>query len=225
MEGSVNGISSCEMCSSRFHQTVDSIKKVISLQNVPDVDGEFQVSHEMRLDAMNILIGSHKFVGELNMMALAASEWLQSNVNNQSEMKDAPEKEQSHDDLLSIIALKEKEINRLNSEVSTCRQEIGRLKSLTQPPHFQEIPYVNKSMLSGSSDGSLIDASFEQDNSLILCSPHPVVKLSESNEESFARFERRMDADLKVESMKEIIRLKAALEGKSNVASLYKISS
>ena len=220
MTESDNGIFSCERCSNRFKQTIDSMKKVCSFENTLNADTEYQASHEMRLDAMDVLMESYNFLGELNKIALAANEWLESHANGQSE-KNTPEKEQSHDDLLSIIALKEKEISRLNSEVSDCRQEIGRLKSLTQPPYLQEIPLVDKSMLSNSSDGSFIDASSEQNNSLILCSPHPVVKLSESNEESFARFERRMDADLKVESLKEIIRLKAALEGKSKIHLLY----
>jgi hypothetical protein len=58
---------------------------------------------------------------------------------------------------------------------------------------------VDKSMLSNSSD-----------ESLVLCSPHPVVKLSRSMEDSFARFERRMDADIKLEARKEILLLKTA---------------
>ena len=70
---------------------------------------------------------------------------------------------------------------------------------LSQPS--QGIPtFVDKSMLSNSSD-----------ESLVLCSPHPVVKLSRSMEDSFERFERRMDADLKLEARKEILLLKAAL--------------
>lgn len=43
-----------------------------------------------------------------------------------------------------------------------------------------------------------------------------MVKLSESNEESFAKFERKLEADLNLESRKEIIHLKAALE-KANI--------
>ena len=74
---------------------------------------------------------------------------------------------------------------------------------------------LDRSILSNSSEDS-IDACLKVNSSLILCSPQPMAKLSESNDESFARFERRLEADLNLESRKEIIRLKAALE-KANI--------
>lgn len=163
-------------------------------------------SNEMRTDAVDLLTECYNFAREVATTKMAqeifGSGHADHIANHSTNMIMDSE---------TVIDAKDKEIARLNSEISVCREEIGRLRSLPKPS-------VDRSMLSSSEDS--LDAFLQPDNSLILYSPHPVVKLSESNEESFAIFERRMDAELKVESMKEIIKLKAALEGKSKSAGM-----
>ena len=195
-----NNNSKCERCTYLVMQIINSIKRHSSLQNNPD--GSFP-SDEVISNAIDVFLQCYNFTRELSETVLTAETWLKSErckINDGSTVA-------------LVTAVKDEEIKQLNMEVSNCREEIERLRSLTQHQHFYESPSIDRSVLSNISDDS-IHACMKQDKSLILSSPHPVLKLSESCDESFARFERRMNADLKVESLKEIIRLKAELEGK-----------
>eukprot|EP00804_Cyclotella_cryptica_P018201 CCRYP_005950-RA/>CCRYP_005950-RA protein AED:0.01 eAED:0.01 QI:280/1/1/1/1/1/3/454/1446 len=215
------GIVHCESCtcSYRLKQIVNSIKDASSVHEKHNTENDFPVSHQMRSDAIDALMICYDFVRNLNKAALPAHEWLES-VGHAGQkiaietqpLGDIGGKSRLQSSALTI-ANKQEEINRLNKEVSRCREEIGRLMNLllSQAGHQHGVSSVDRSILSNSSEDS-IDACLKLNNSLILCSSHPVVKLSQSNEESFARFERRLEADLNLESRKEIICLKAALE-------------
>ena len=208
-----NNNSKCKRCTDLVMQIINSIKRHSSLQNNPD--GSFP-SDEVISNAIDVFLQCYNFTRELSETVLTAETWLKSErckINDGSTKKVSLHEAYVSDDVALVTAVKDEEIKQLNMEVSNCREEIERLRSLTQHQHFYESPSIDRSVLSNISDDS-IHACMKQDKSLILSSPHPVLKLSESCDESFARFERRMNADLKVESLKEIIRLKAELEGK-----------
>lgn len=189
----------CERCHDQLKLVVNSIKEANSLHSNLNADVKTQESHEMRSDVIDALFECYNLTRDLNKSAIAAHDWLVSERDRfvRYQSTKSPESQS--------VDTKNEEIRRLNAEILSCSEEIGKLRNTSQPS-------VVRSMLSNSSEDS-IDACLRPENSLVLCSPHPVVKLSESHEESFARFERRMDAELKVESLKEIIKLRAALEG------------
>lgn len=199
---------SCNQCSGQLTKFVNSVKEVVSIPNNVNEDAALLVTHEMRLEAVNALVSCYNVMKQFHESALSAQEWLEQDRNHETSAHSKEDAmvqstKPSDDDVAFMVTNKNKEIGMLNYELSKCKEEIGRLKNLSTP---------HRSMLSNSSDES-IDAFLQPDNSLLLYSTHPVVRLSESQEESFAKFETRMDAELKVESLKEIIRLKAALEG------------
>ncbi len=83
----------------------------------------------------------------------------------------------------------------------------------------QPIPLAkNKSILSdssseSSSDSDLIDNVSNDNGPLVLCPSRPTsVKQSDSQDESFTKWEKNIEAQMNLESRKEILLLKAALE-------------
>lgn len=70
---------------------------------------------------------------------------------------------------------------------------------------------TDKSMLSSSSSEDSADNPIEKVGSLELCSPRPAVKLSESHDESFARWEKDIEKQMNLDARKEVLLLKAAL--------------
>jgi hypothetical protein len=66
---------------------------------------------------------------------------------------------------------------------------------------------------SDSSDSDLIDNASKENEPLVLCPSRPTsVKLSDSQDESFTKWEKNIEAQMNLESRKEILLLKAALE-------------
>ena len=66
---------------------------------------------------------------------------------------------------------------------------------------------------SDSSDSDLIDNASKENEPLVLCPSRPTsVKLSDSQDGSFTKWEKNIEAQMNLESRKEILMLKAALE-------------
>eukprot|EP00984_Skeletonema_dohrnii_P006820 scaffold2425_cov76-Skeletonema_dohrnii-CCMP3373.AAC.36 len=213
----------CPSCLDKVKSIADSIKRGIIAEN--DDNSEIN-NHEPKLDnpaqcaAINLLVHSHEYAIQMKQSALLARKWLES-IGEAESIGIVPSTANNvpmpvHDDTDGnfeaaehTILSKQEEISRLNSELSKCRAEIGRLKC---SPREQQIPALthNKSILSDSSSDN--SSATDGNNSLNLTSPFPTVKYCDSHDESYIRFEKRIEADMNLENRKEIIFLKAALE-------------
>ncbi|KAL3778575.1 hypothetical protein ACHAW5_007030 [Stephanodiscus triporus] len=207
----------------------NSMKQISAAVNdiISESNGEQSIasSHQMRSDVIDTLLRSHEFALEAKRSSQSAKKWLQSIGQTKTEISCNKNIEWNHsmqcDDLRTRLTLaenylscKEDEINRLNEELSCCRSEIGRLKSSSFQSQQQPMPLsMNKSILSSSSsDSNSTDNILKGSGSLVLCSPRPTVKLSESQDESFLKWEKDIEHQMNLESRKEILLLKAALE-------------
>ncbi|KAL9186995.1 hypothetical protein ACHAXT_010715 [Thalassiosira profunda] len=178
---------------------------------------------EMTSDAVDALFRSHEFALEVRRSCVSAKKWLQSIGSAQSyrsgDVQDSERnrridaaalRAQLHS-VEDVTLSREEEIRRLNEELSKCRAEIGRLNSSQssklQPAEHQPMLLMpaNRSILSSSSSSD-----DREGNELVLRSPD--AKLCESHNKSFLQWEKKIEAELQLESRKEILLLRAALE-------------
>ena len=202
----------CSSCLKKIKSIANSIKRGSSESD----DNSDDNNHEPTFDSsiVDLLMQSHEYAIKMKQSTLLSRKWLES-IEAESRgivpsTAHAPldVTDESLETAERTIIIKQEEISRLNKELSQCRAEIGRLKC---SPREQQMPTLtlNKSILSdSSSDNSEIDGN----NSLNLTSPFPTVKYCDSHDESYIRFEKRIEADMHLENRKEIIFLKAALE-------------
>jgi len=213
----------CPSCLDKVKSIADSIKRGIIAENDDNSESN---NHEPKLDnqaqcaAINLLVHSHEYAIQMKQSALLARKWLESigeaesigivhRTANNVPMPVHDDTDGKFEAAEHTILSKQEEISRLNSELSKCRAEIGRLKC---SPREQQIPALthNKSILSDSSSDN--SSATDGNNSLNLTSPFPTIKYCDSHDESYIRFEKRIEADMNLENRKEIIFLKAALE-------------
>ena len=205
----------CSTCIETMKSIAESIKAVISgsegsLETSID---EPKYDNEAQCTAIDFLMRTYQHALLREQSTLLAREWLESTEveRNESSSDATAHMNEANEKCLETAQLtvlrKQEEISRLNNELSKCRTEIGRLKSHSLE---QKIPTltINKSMLSHSSS----DDSSTDGNPLNLSTPVPPVTYCDSHDESYIRFEKRIEADMNLEARKEIIFLKAALE-------------
>ena len=224
-EGSQDGI---EL--DKVKHIADSMKEISAAVNDThsESNGERSIAfdHRMRSDVIDTLLRSHEFALEAKRSSQSAHKWLQSIGWAKTEIAGIQKVESNHslkfDDLRAMLdtaenslLMKQDEIDRLNKELSCCRSEIGRLMSSQfQSQHLPISMSMNKSILStSSSDSESTDNILKgSGGSLVLCSPRPTIKLSASQDESFLKWEKDIEHQMNLESRKEILMLKAALE-------------
>lgn len=213
----------CPSCLERMKTVADSIKRDVGAKNDDDSDSS---NHEPNFDdqaqcaAIDLLLQSHEYAIQMKQSTLLAKKWLESieeaeNIGIIPSTANNVPMHVTEENLLTVertVSSKQEEINRLNIELSKCRAEIGRLKSSSREQEIPELT-LNKSILSNSSSD---DSAADGNNSLNLASPFPTVKYCDSHDESYIRFEKRIEADMNLENRKEIIFLKAALEKANN---------
>ncbi|KAL7546398.1 hypothetical protein ACHAWF_009736 [Thalassiosira exigua] len=91
------------------------------------------------------------------------------------------------------------------------------------PLHQPASLSANQSILSNSSGDEASDSSADRNGSLVLSSTRPSVKTSDSQDESFAKWEKSIETQMNLDARKEILLLKAALErANRRVAALSK---
>lgn len=208
----------------------DSMKEISAAVHVTNSEsnGEQSIAfdHRMRSDVIDTLLRSHEFALEAKRSSQSANKWLQSIGWTKTEIAGNQKVESNHspefealkarlDAAENVASCKQEEISRLDKELSCCRSEIGRLMSSQfQSQHLPISMSLNKSILStSSSDSELTDNILKGDGgSLVLCSPRPTIKLSASQDESFLKWEKDIENQMNLESRKEILMLKAALE-------------
>ncbi|KAL3817398.1 hypothetical protein ACHAXA_011027 [Cyclostephanos tholiformis] len=216
---------------------VDSIKKISAIVNdmemnsvvhdtIVDSNGEdFACNHQMRSDVIDTLFRSHEFALEAKRSCQSAKKWLQSigcpksEITNsqQVQLNDSRECDALRARLNAAeysLSSQQEEISRLNEALSSCRSEIGRLKSSSFQSQHQPVSMpMNKSILSSSSsDSDSGDNEWKGSGPLVLCSSRPTVKLTASQDDSFLMWEKDIEHQMNLESRKEILLLKAALE-------------
>jgi hypothetical protein len=196
------------------------------VHNTAEFNGEaFACNHQIRSEIIDTLLRSHEFALEAKRSCQSAKKWLQSIGRTKTEILNSKQSQMNgsseYDTLRArlssaehSLSCKQDEISRLNEELSTCRSEIGRLKSSSFQSQFQPMPVsLNKSILSSSSsDSGSANNDWKGGGSLVLCSPRPTVKLSASQDESFLMWEKDIEHQMNLESRKEILLLRAALE-------------
>jgi hypothetical protein len=201
------------------------MSSVVHNSNAKSDGKDFAYNHQMRSDVIDTLLRSHEFILEAKRSCQSAKKWLQSigctktEITNiqQVQINDSLECDSLRAKLNSAeysLSCKQEEISRLNEELSSCRSEIGRLKSSSfQPQHQPTSMPMNRSILSSSSsDSGSANNDWKGNGSLVLCSPRPTVKLSASQDESFLLWEKDIEHQMNLESRKEILLLRAALE-------------
>jgi hypothetical protein len=217
------GHMNCPSCSERIKVIANSIKPTISEnEGVSDDGNDFKSDKQSRYAAIDALVQSHEYAFKMKQSALLASKWLESidaegtvestgvasnSVTDHIHTRDGAV--ESLEEAMQTILSKQEQINRLNNDLAQSRAEIGRLKC--PPRERQQVQALtpNKSILSDSSS----DVSDREENqSLNLTSTFPTIKYCDSHDESYIRFEKRIEADMNLENRKEIIFLKAALE-------------
>lgn len=229
----------CESCMDKMQQLVSSIKD-ISASHVDQLgDAHSSPSnHHVRSIAIDTLMQSYKYSVEMKRASLSAHKWLDSLGRAKHVALDATndKSDQSLDGVAHkarlhaaefTISKQQKEIHRLNEEVVHYRAEVGRLRNTSLSKQIRGVSSTaNRSILSDSSSEDSLDAIIQKGRSLVLGSPRAVIKLSESRDESFALFERKMESDMNLEARKEVLLLKAALE-KANrkIASLERLNT
>ena len=206
----------------------DSMKEISAAANDTNSEsnGEQSIAsdHRMRSDVIDTLLRSHEFALEAKRSSQSANKWLQSigwtktEIASNQNLIHSPEFDALKarlDAAENSASFKQEEISRLNKELSCCRSEIGRLMSSQfQSQHVPISMSMNKSILStSSSDSESTDNILKGGGgSLVLCSPRPTIKLSASQDESFLKWEKDIENQMNLESRKEILMLKAALE-------------
>jgi len=230
-ESSPRPSSSCNDCLVKMKLIANSMKEISAdSSSENEQSSNDQVVRSMAIDT---LLHSYEFALALKQSSLSANKWLESIgwTKNDITISDNDETEeytnQSSD--LDVVALRARlhsaentieskhgEFERLNEELSKCRAEIGRLKSSsrTEPQHqTMSTMSAHQSMLSNSSsDDSIENSVVERSGSLVLCTPRPAIKSRESTDESFTKWEKNIEMQMNLESRKEILLLKAALE-------------
>jgi hypothetical protein len=105
----------CDLCADKLQRTVNSIKLASLTYDSNNQDSKSPVTHQERLDAIDAFMRCYIFARDVNMAAVTTH---------------------MDDELISrlhsaelTIARKEEEVQRLNVEVSICREEIGRLRN------------------------------------------------------------------------------------------------
>ena len=217
------GFMNCPSCSDRIKVIANSMKQTISEnEDVSEDENDMKSAKQSRDAAIDALVQSHEYAFTMKQSALLASKWLESidaegtvertgvlssSVTDHIHARDGTV--ENLEEAMRVILSKQEQINRLNYDLAQSRAEIGRLKC---PPRKQQQVQTltpNKSILSDSSS----DVSDREENqSLNLTSPFPTIKYCDSHDESYIRFEKRIEADMNLENRKEIIFLKAALE-------------
>ena len=90
----------------------------------------------MRNDAINELLRSHTYAMEMKQAALSASTWLRTIDRNSQRNSNNYNANMNNDlraaKLEAILADKIEQNERLNQELSKCRAEIGRLRSVSK---------------------------------------------------------------------------------------------
>ncbi len=217
------GFMNCPSCSERIKVIANSIKPTIS-ENEGDSDDDngMKSDKQSRYAAIDALVQSHEYAFKMKQSALLASKWLEStdaegtvertgvlssSVTDPIHARNGAA--ESLEEAMRVILSKQEQIDRLNNDLAQSRAEIGRLKC--PPRERQQVQALtpNKSILSDSSS-DVSDG--EENQSLNLTSPFPTIKYCDSHDESYIRFEKRIEADMNLENRKEIIFLKAALE-------------
>lgn len=107
-----------------------------SVNTLKKISQEYDDNHQMRNDAIDELVRAHTYAMEMKQAALSASTWLRTidrnsqrnsnnyNANMNNDLKTAK--------LEAILADKIEQNERLNQELSKCRAEIGRLRSVSK---------------------------------------------------------------------------------------------
>ena len=182
----------CDSCLKKMRLIINSMKEKSAYHDDLSCDVHSPYfNHPMRSNAIDTLMYSHEFVLQMKRASVSAQHWLQS-VKHPAEINiKNPDKENKKIELpLDVVALKamlhssqftisrkDKEIIRLNKELSTCRAETGMLSSTSRPLAPQG---CDKSISNLSSEDSL-DNIIERNKSLVLFSPScPALKLSGS---------------------------------------------
>lgn len=181
------------------------------------------LNHQIRSDVIDTLIRSHEFALEAKRSSQSANKWLQS-IGWEKPCTTSSQQAESNDvenvalrarlnAAENSLACKQHEVIRLNEEISSCRSEIGRLRSSTFQSQEQPLSLsMNQSILSdSSSDADSFDNILKGADPLVL---GPTIKLcpSPSQDESFLKWERDIENQMNLESRKEILLLKAQLE-------------
>jgi len=217
--------SSCEDCLEKVKLIANSIKEISTDSSDDEQSPVF--NRQITSDVVDTLLRSYEFALEAKQSSLSANKWLASIGCAENKNIVSDEIDGCNESLNGVatrarlhsaeytISSKQGEISRLNEELSNCRAEIGRLKSSSrsQPQHHPITMSTNKSILSNSSSDESIDFLVtEGGGPLVLCSPRPTVKLSESHDESFLKWEKNIERQMNLESRKEVLLLRAALE-------------
>ena len=210
---------SCNDCLENVKRVTNSLKEISNKSHDDDHPSNFD--HQTRSDVIDALLLSYEFSLVAKQSSLSANKWLESigwekkniaseNTDGCNQPLDVVALRARLHSAESVVSSKQSEISRLNEELSKCKAEIGRLKicsSRTEVSHRQAMSVsTNKSILSNSSSD---DA---ESDSLVLCSPRPTVKRTESNDDSFLMWEKNIERQMNLECRKEILFLKAQLE-------------
>jgi hypothetical protein len=158
-----------ESASTGTKMTVDHLKKCVDALRVvserDDVEGknDLHPSHKDRMYVLDLLVNTHTYGMEMKQAALSASTWLNAigrtgktevtreSFNFSSSVKCISEDQMmqmNSGELRSLIKaahtqlVEKNELNeRLNNELSDCRAEIGRLKSVSRNEVSQRHAY------------------------------------------------------------------------------------
>lgn len=215
--------------SDKLKLIASSIKEIsavmIDVNAGPSGEQPITVNHQMRSDFIDTLLLSHEFALEAKRSSQSANKWLQSIGCSKTDITSNQHAVIYDVECFALrarlnvaensLSCKQEEICRLNEELSSCRSEIGRLKSSSFQSQQQPMPLsMNQSILSSSSshsDSYSSDSIIETGESLVL---GPTVKLcaSPSLDESFIKWEKDIENQMNLECRKEILLLKAALE-------------
>jgi len=179
------------------------------------------LNHQIRSDVIDTLLRSHEFALEAKRSSQSANKWLQSIGWEKPFITSGQQAESNDVENVALrarlnaaensLACKQHEVIRLNEEISNCRSEIGRLRSSTFQSQEQPLSLsMNQSILSdSSSDADSFDNILKGADPLVL---GPTIKLCPSQDASFLKWERDIENQMNLESRKEILLLKAALQ-------------
>ena len=152
-----------KMTADHLKKCVDTLR-VVSERDDLERKNDLHPSHEDRMHVLDLLVNTHTYGMEMKQAALSASTWLNAigrtgksevtreSFNFSSSVKCISEDQMmkmNNEELRSLIKaahtqlVEKNELNeRLNNELSDCRAEIGRLKSVSRNEVSQTHVYI-----------------------------------------------------------------------------------